>query len=150
MDAAKTYSVLAGEWYWEYSHDTLHQVNDAEAIRVHLLRVIYGTFANAKKNSANSLRYLDWVGYISGKRESRRLIGDYIYTLSDIANGTKFEDAVAEEGRDVDVHYQRAETGGIRISVCEGVLQIEAIPTSNLSNGCCMDYGPYKRTMATD
>ena len=109
MDVAKTHAATAGEWYWEYSDDTRHQVDDAEAIRDHLLRAIYGSFANAKKDAANSLRYLEWVGYVNGKRESRRLTGDYIYTLGDMIRGTKFEDAVAEEVRDVDVHYQRFE-----------------------------------------
>ncbi|MEN6308246.1 MAG: FAD-dependent oxidoreductase, partial [Anaerohalosphaeraceae bacterium] len=110
MDVAKSHAALAGEWQWEYSSNAWHQIDDGEAIRDHMLRAIYGSFANAKKNSVNALRYLDWVGYLLGKRESRRLMGDYIYTLSDMVNGTKFTDAVAEEIREVDVHYQRIET----------------------------------------
>lgn len=111
MDVAKTHAALAGEWQWEYSSDTRHQIDDGEAIRDHMLRAIYGSFANAKKNPENAQRYLDWVGYLLGKRESRRLMGDYIYTLSDMVSGTPFADAVAEEIREVDVHYQRIETG---------------------------------------
>jgi len=111
MPVAKDHAALAGEWYWEYSRDDLHQIHDAEEIRDHLLRAIFGSFANAKARPAHARRQLDWVGYVSGKRESRRLVGDHIYTLQDAVNGTQFEDTVAEEVREVDLHYQRAETG---------------------------------------
>ncbi len=111
MDVAKDHSALSGEWYWEYSSDDMHQIEDAEAIRDHLLRAIFGSFANAKNNPANAKRHLDWVGYISGKRESRRLIGDHIYTMQDARSGTVFADTVVEETRAIDLHYQRAEIG---------------------------------------
>ncbi len=111
MDVAKHYSALGGRWFWEYSSNDKNMISDAEEIRDHLLRAIYGSFANAKKNPANSNYQLKWVGYVSGKRESRRLMGDYIYTLKDEKNGTHFKDAVAEEIREVDVHYQIIETG---------------------------------------
>jgi len=111
MDVAKDHIAIAGEWYWEYSRNDLHQVSDAEHIRDHLLKAIFGSFSNAKKDPNNALRYLDWVGYVLGKRESRRLIGDYIYTMQDAVKGTAFKDAVVEETREVDMHYQQAETG---------------------------------------
>jgi hypothetical protein len=41
-----------------------------------------------------------------GKRESRRLVGDHIFTFNDARDTTKFEDAVVFEKRAVDVHYQ--------------------------------------------
>lgn len=111
MDVAKNNSALAGEWYWEHSDNNKHQIDDAEEIRDHMLRAIYGSFYNAKKNPKNQYRKLDWVGYIGGKRESRRLVGDYIYKQSDMINGTVFDDAVVEEVRDIDVHYQKVLTG---------------------------------------
>ena len=51
--------------------------------RDHILRAIYGSFYNAKQDRKNANLKLKWVGYVSGKRESRRLTGDYIYTMSD-------------------------------------------------------------------
>ncbi|MDK1030030.1 MAG: FAD-dependent oxidoreductase, partial [Anaerolineae bacterium] len=114
MDVAKTHSALAGEWYWEYSDNDKHAIADAEDIRDHMLRAIYGSFYNAKQSSSNDYRKLDWVGYLSGKRESRRLMGDYIYKESDALSGTLFNDAVVEEIRDIDVHYQRALVGDPR------------------------------------
>ena len=111
MDVAKGKIALAGEWYWEYSDNDKHQIDDAEEIRDHMLRAIYGSFYNAKKDKKNTNRKLDWVGYLNGKRESRRLIGDYIYKQSDALEGTLFNDAVAEEVREIDVHYQKSLKG---------------------------------------
>jgi hypothetical protein len=107
MDVAKKHTAVAGEWYWEYSRDELNAIDDAEAIRDHMLRAIYGSFYNASRQAKYASYRLDFVGYLSGKRESRRLMGDYLYTLKDITEGRMFPDAVAEETRDVDLHYQR-------------------------------------------
>ncbi|HWS01445.1 MAG TPA: FAD-dependent oxidoreductase [Prolixibacteraceae bacterium] len=106
MEVAKGYAATKGVWQWEYSDNNLNQIEDAEQIRDHLLRAIYGSFYNAKKEAANRNLELEWVGYIGGKRESRRLVGDHIYTFNDEKQMIQFEDAVVVEERDVDVHYQ--------------------------------------------
>ncbi len=106
LEVAKGMSAVNGTWEWEYSDNNLNQVDDAEQIRDHLLRGIYGSFYNAKKDPANSNLELEWVAFICGKRESRRLVGDYIYTFNDEKYSRKFPDAVVVEKRDVDVHYQ--------------------------------------------
>ena len=111
MDVAGDHAALKGEWFWEYSDNDKHMIDDGEEIRDHMLRAIYGSFANAKKDPKNNKYKLDWVCFINGKRESRRLVGDYIYTFKDEKNGTRFEDEVVEEIREVDVHYKNAETG---------------------------------------
>jgi hypothetical protein len=106
MDVAKGYSAINGAWQWEYSDNNLNQIDDAEQIRDHLLQAVYGSFYNAKKDAANSNLELEWVAFICGKRESRRLVGDYIYTFNDEKYSRKFADAVVIEKREVDVHYQ--------------------------------------------
>jgi len=106
LEVAKGHAATKGVWQWEYSDNNLNQVEDAEQIRDHLLRAIYGSFYNAKKEAVNKTLALEWVAYISGKRESRRLVGDYIYTFQDEKYMRKFPDAVVVEERDVDVHYQ--------------------------------------------
>ena len=108
---AKDHVATAGEWYWEYSDNDLDQVKDAEQIRDHVLRAIYGCFANAKEHPKNATWKLKWVAHIGGKRESRRLIGDHIYTMRDATERRQFDDAVVVERRDVDSHYQRCEKG---------------------------------------
>ncbi len=107
LEVAGSHTAINGEWYWEYSSNEVHQINDAEAIRDHMLKAIYGSFYNAKTDTANANRKLEWVSYLLGKRESRRLIGDYIYTFNDVRNMKSFNDSVVKEKRAVDVHYQQ-------------------------------------------
>lgn len=111
MPVAKDHCAINGEWYWEYSDNDLNQIDDAEKIRDHMLRAIYGSFANAKKKPENARVALKWVAYVAGKRESRRLMGDYIYTMRDMTERREFPDAVVEEKREVDSHYQLKLTG---------------------------------------
>jgi len=106
------YSVaVEGGWKWEYSANDKHQVDDAEHIRDHMLRAIYSSFYKAKQKKEHAKRELSWVGYVAGKRESRRLMGDYIYTMKDMTKGTHFDDAVVEEKRSIDVHFQKCREG---------------------------------------
>jgi hypothetical protein len=127
MDVAQKYSEKNGEWQWEFSRNDLSQIDDAETIRDHMFRAIYGSFYNYKNQTADNLNtdqvkigaidnklqqqkadslQLKWVSHLLGKRESRRLVGDYIFTFNDARDSTKFEDAVVFEKRAVDVHYQ--------------------------------------------
>jgi hypothetical protein len=107
MDVAGQYSATMGTWKWEYSDNNLNQIEDGEAIRDHMLKAIYSSFYNAKQRPENANLALEWTSYLLGKRESRRLVGDYIYTFQDEKNMVEFTDAVAMEKRDIDVHYQQ-------------------------------------------
>lgn len=107
MDIADGYSAVEGTWKWEYSDNNMNQIEDAEAIRDHMLKAIYSSFYNAKQKPENATLALEWTSYLVGKRESRRLVGDYIYTFQDEKNMVEFDDAVVMEERDVDVHYQQ-------------------------------------------
>ena len=109
MDVADDYSATSGTWKWEFSRDDLHQVDDAEYIRDHMFRAIYGSFSNARKKPENGTLALEWMSYLVGKRESRRLKGDYIYTFNDERDMVEFPDAVVMEKRNIDVHYQQIE-----------------------------------------
>jgi len=107
MAVAKNHEAIKGTWHWEFSHNDLHQINDAETIRDHMFKAIYGSFYNAKQNTKNKNLKLEWVSYLIGKRESRRIVGDYIYTFNNIKEMREFKDAVVMEKRPVDVHYQQ-------------------------------------------
>jgi len=107
MEVAGAYSATMGTWKWEFSRNDLHQVDDAEQIRDHMLKAIYGSFFNSKKLPENANLALEWSSYLIGKRESRRLVGDYIYTFMDEKKMVEFPDVVAMEERDIDVHYQQ-------------------------------------------
>jgi hypothetical protein len=107
MDVAGEYSATTGTWNWEFSRNDLDQIKDAELIRDHMLKAIYSSFYNAKLKPENANLVLEWTSYLVGKRESRRLVGDYIYTFRDEKNMVEFPDAVVMEKRDIDVHYQQ-------------------------------------------
>jgi hypothetical protein len=61
LEVAEGHAAVQGEWQWEYSNDTLNQIDDAEKIRDHMLKAIFGSFYNAKKLPENSNRELEWV-----------------------------------------------------------------------------------------
>lgn len=103
---AKNHVATEGEWQWEFSHNDLHQIDDAETIRDHMFRAIYGSYANAIKRRQNANLELDWISYLVGKRESRRIMGDHIYTGVDARDSVEFHDTVVTEKRKIDVHYQ--------------------------------------------
>lgn len=101
---AGTNAATGGDWNWEYGMH-LNTIEDAEQIRDHLLRAIYGNFYNAKQNPANSSLDFSFLPYIAGKRESRRLVGDHLIIQSDVVNGVYFEDAVGTATWGIDLHY---------------------------------------------
>ncbi len=103
------FSANMGTWNWEMISDKWHQVDNAEQIRDHMLQAIYGSFYNEKKLSGSENLKLEWVSYLVGKRESRRLVGDYIFTFNDVRDLNTFPDAVVMEERAVDVHYRQDE-----------------------------------------
>ena len=107
MNVAGSYAAAEGTWQWEQISNEWNQVNNAEQIRDRLLKAVYGSFFNEKKKAGRDNLKLEWVSYLLGKRESRRLVGDYIYTFNDIRNATSFPDAVVSETRDVDIHYRQ-------------------------------------------
>jgi len=97
------------EWWIELGgmQDT---VWDAEAIRDELFRVNIGLWDYAKNHhpkykEENRNTDLVWMNYIPGKRESRRLVGDYVMTQSDYANRTAPRDAIAYAGWGTDIHH---------------------------------------------
>ncbi|MCD6346561.1 MAG: FAD-dependent oxidoreductase, partial [Bacteroidales bacterium] len=105
MDVADGYAASKGTWNWEFISRDLHQIDDGEKIRDHMLMAIFGSFYNQKQILGNEYLKLEWVSYLSGKRESRRLLGDHIYTFNDERENRTFPDSVVVEVRTVDVHY---------------------------------------------
>ena len=100
---------IGDQWMFELGgmQDTY---KDAEDIRDDLLRLIFGLWDHLKnhcsrdKNRAAACK-LSWVGYIAGKRETRRLIGDHVLTQNEIGEQTLFTDRVAYGGWIVDDHH---------------------------------------------
>ncbi len=105
LDVADNYAAKKGTWNWEYITIDHHQIDDGETIRDHMFKAIFGSFYNVKQQAGNDYLKLEWMSYLLGKRESRRLVGDYIYTFTDAKENRSFPDSVVVETRAVDVHY---------------------------------------------
>ena len=105
-------NAIRGEWNWEVGLNW-DQIDEFEAVRDHAFRAIYGNWAYQKNHSANKAKYanlqLDWVAYIAGKRESRRLLGDVILKQQDIEDRKKFADALVTTTWSIDLHYPHKE-----------------------------------------
>ena len=106
MEVAKDYNATRGEWFWEYGL-LMNTIYDAEEIRDHIFRAIYGNWYNVKQDPANADLKMKWMAYVAGRRESRRIMGDYILKESDVINHPDFEDGFVEEVRDIDIHYPK-------------------------------------------
>lgn len=105
LEVANDYAAKKGTWNWEFISLDHHQIDDGEAIRDHMLKAIFGSFYNQKQKPENENLKLEWMSYVLGKRESRRLVGDHIYTFNDARENRQFLDSVVVETRSVDVHY---------------------------------------------
>lgn len=100
--------VTMGEWKWETGMN-LDQINDFERIRDYGLMVVYSNWSflknDLKDNDKYKNRKLDWVAYVAGKRESRRLLGDYILKQDDIDKNVFHEDASFTSSWSIDLHF---------------------------------------------
>jgi FAD dependent oxidoreductase len=99
--------IMKGDWNWETGMN-FNQISDLEYIRDYGLAVVYSNWSYLKNNlNLNEFKNRDlaWVAYIAGKRESRRLLGDYILTETDIKNRKQFEDACVTTTWSIDLHY---------------------------------------------
>ena len=98
---------------WEYGYWWLElggmedSVKDGQKNRHDLLSVLFGVWdyiKNSGDHPQSENWALSWVGMIPGKRESRRVVGDYVMTQSDVQNRRLFEDRVAYGGWPLDDH----------------------------------------------
>jgi hypothetical protein len=97
------------EWFWEGGFDQ-HPINDLEYIRDWNFRANYGAF-NAMKNGDGKDKHasakMEWMAYIGGNRESRRLMGDVVLTREDIISKKDFPDGCVPTTWDIDLHVPR-------------------------------------------
>jgi len=94
-----------GYWWiaWGGQKDTIH---DDQRIRFELLSIVLGVWdyiKNSGDHPSSRTWAMDWIGFLPGKRESRRLVGDYILRQQDLERGD-IEDAVAIGGWPMDDH----------------------------------------------
>lgn len=105
-ELVEKYDVQSGYWWIELGGDWDDIIGQAEDIRYELYKCIYGVWDHIKNggNHGAQNHELIWVGNVSGTRESRRLMGDYILTENDILSGEIHSDEVAYGGWPMDEH----------------------------------------------
>ncbi len=94
-----------GYWWIEYGGE-LDVIKDYEAIRDHLLACLMGVWDHIKNGGQHGAENwaLSWISFVPGKRESRRIIGEYILTELDLLEPREFPDVVAHGGWPIDTH----------------------------------------------
>ncbi|MBR5453191.1 MAG: FAD-dependent oxidoreductase [Clostridia bacterium] len=96
----------ANFWWIEVGGNTGDGISDTEECRDKLLEIVYGVWDHIKNGGDHGAENweLEWVGFLPGKRESRRYKGAYVLTANDLTVGTEFEDTVAYGGWTMDDH----------------------------------------------
>lgn len=94
-------------WYLELGGNR-DSIGDTEELRDELVSLALGTWDYVKNSGdfSNTANWdLDFLGFLPGKRESRRMVGEYIVTQRDISDGKIFEDEIAFGGWPLDDHF---------------------------------------------
>lgn len=104
----KSFAITKGDWDWETGMGK-DMIKETEFIRDYGLIVVYSNWSYLKNRYSNKEKFknekLKWVAYIGGKRESRRLVGDYILTENEIRNQEMLPDGTAPSSWTIDLHY---------------------------------------------
>lgn len=102
-----------GFWWLEWG-GKLDTIKDNEAIRDELLAILLGVWDFVKNGPAGTPEgadphgvanwAMDWFGFLPGKRESRRFVGQYTLNENDVFESRRFDDAIAYGGWKIDLH----------------------------------------------
>ncbi len=102
----KGHNIESNFWWIEIGGegDCLH---DTDQCRDELLKIAYGVWDHMKNHGDHGVDNweLEWIGFLPGKRESRRYKGKHIITQKDVQSGGRFEDIVAYGGWPLDDHF---------------------------------------------
>jgi len=94
-------------FWWLELGGTKDSIHDTEELRDELLKIAFGVWDHMKNHGDHGADnwQLDWIGFLPGKRESRRYKGEHIITQNDVEAGGKFDDVVAYGGWSMDDHF---------------------------------------------
>ena len=100
------YKTAENFWYLELGGDR-DTIGDTEVLRDELVALALGAWDRLKNHSG--ARFDTWelgfLGFLPGKRESRRMMGEYVITQKDISEDKVFADTVAFGGWPLDDHF---------------------------------------------
>lgn len=98
---------IGTNYWWIEIGGERDSIHDTDDLRHELLRISYGVWDHVKNHGDHGADnwVLDWIGFLPGKRESRRYVGDYIVNQNDVGSGGHFDDIVAYGGWTMDDHF---------------------------------------------
>ncbi|MBN1933555.1 MAG: FAD-dependent oxidoreductase [Anaerolineae bacterium] len=101
------HDILKTNFWWIELGGEQDSIHDTESIRDELLKVAFGVWDHVKNRGDHGAEnwVLEWVGFLPGKRESRRYVGDYVMTQNDVRAQGRFDDLVAYGGWTMDDHH---------------------------------------------
>lgn len=93
-------------WWIELGGDK-DSIHDTEELRTELLKTAFGVWDHIKNRGDHKADnwIIEWIGFLPGKRESRRYKGAYIVNQNDVETGGKFDDVIAYAGWTMDDHF---------------------------------------------
>ena len=102
----KKHDVPETNFWWIELGGEQDTVKDAQQIGEELIKTAYGVWDHIKNRGDHGMDNweLEWVGFLPGKRESRRYEGAYMLNQRDLEEGHHFDDAVAYGGWTMDNH----------------------------------------------
>ena len=119
-------------WWLEVPND-YDDIWDGEETRDALLLVVLGYYDHAKNYWSGREKFrnyqMHFSGIFNGRRETRRLVGDYILTEEDCVDGRQFEDTVSYTGWCLDVHNPKGIYSGMEgSSYCSKAIRQAKVP----------------------
>ncbi len=104
-----------GQWWLEHPGD-IDDLADPELARDELIRITFaywGFIKNGWKDKERARNYaLAYVPFMDARRETRRLVGDYLLKQQDAEQGVMFPDRISYGGWSLDVHNPRGILSG--------------------------------------
>lgn len=93
-------------YWWIELGGLVDSIADTETMRDELIKTVYGVWDFIKNGGILDAANwdIDWIGFLPGKRESRRYVGDHILTQNDVEAEGRFPDNVAYGGWTMDDH----------------------------------------------
>jgi FAD-dependent oxidoreductase family protein len=111
---SRGHGFIDGGYWWIEVGEPMHPIKDNEEIRHEALRQLLGIWDHIKNKCTTrekAANYaLEFVGFWPYKRESRRIIGDYVLTQRDVQDPQVHPDDIAYGCWGIDIHVP----GGIQ------------------------------------